>query len=357
MRKADACIKKINAIGGTLTTRSGLVMQSIVTRNIFINVAGFLRIRQDDLAADLELEVEGQEDPDVLDDTRIHPEDYDVARKMASDAMEYDEEDLEGAAPSKAVADLLDDDVRKLDELALDEFADELSKVLGQPKRLTLHRIREELKKPFQEKRVPFVVPGPEERFTMFTGETRSTLDQGLIVPVRVLRVTPDEAVIARLDCGINGTIEREYRTNGTNVAKLRAGQTLQAMIISVDYGNFSVNLTTQENMIDAGDVERRQVKQDVWFDKEREAAERRIAQQQSQRQAGKTKRVINHPNYQDISAGKAEEYLANMQRGDCVIRPSSREDHIAVTWKVAEGIYQHIGQLKRSRSHLPAPS
>ncbi|BGP25171.1 transcription elongation factor SPT6 [Rhodotorula toruloides] len=343
LRKADACIKKVNAIGGTLTTRTGLIMQNIVTKNIFLNVAGFLRIRQDDLAADLELDIEGQENPDILDDTRIHPEDYDVARKMASDAMEYDEEDLEGAAPSKAVADLLDDDVRKLDELALDEFADELSKVLGQPKRLTLHRIREELQKPFHEKRPPFKLPGPEERFTMFTGETRNTLDQGLILPVRVLRVTPDDAVIARLDCGINGTIEREYRTNSTNITKLRPGQTLQAMIISVDYANFSVNLTTQENMIEAGDTERRQVKQDVWFDKEREAAEKRIAQQQSQRQAGKTKRVINHPNYQDISAGKAEEYLANMQRGDCVIRPSSREDHIAVTWKVAEGIYQHI--------------
>lgn len=344
MRKADACIKKINSIGGTLTTRTGLIMQNVLTKNIFLNAAGFLRIRQDDLAADLELNVEGQEDPDVLDDTRIHPEDYDVARKMASDAMEYDEEDLEGAAPSKAVADLFDDDVRKLDDLGLDEFADELSKVLGQPKRLTLHRIREELKKPFHEKRAQFVVPTDEERFTMFTGETRNTLDGGLIVPVRVLRVTPDDAVIARLDCGINGTIEREYRTIGTDIPKLRPGQTLQAMIISVDYANYTVSLTTQENMIDMGDAERRQVKQDVWFDKEREAAEKRIAQQQSQRQAGKTKRVINHPNYQDVSAGKAEEYLANMQRGDCVIRPSSREDHIAVTWKVDDGIYQHIG-------------
>lgn len=31
------------------------------------------------------------------------------------------------------------------------------------------------------------------------------------------------------------------------------------------------------------------------------------------------------------------------MQRGDCVIRPSSREDHIAVTWKVDDGLYQHL--------------
>ena len=35
------------------------------------------------------------------------------------------------------------------------------------------------------------------------------------------------------------------------------------------------------------------------------------------------------------------------MQRGDAVIRPSSLgPDHIAVTWKFAEGVYQHIGIL-----------
>ena len=30
---------------------------------------------------------------DPLDDTRIHPEDYELARKMATDALELDEED------------------------------------------------------------------------------------------------------------------------------------------------------------------------------------------------------------------------------------------------------------------------
>ncbi|GAA6054598.1 hypothetical protein JCM3770_000071 [Rhodotorula araucariae] len=344
-RKSEALLKKIAASpNGTLTTRHGLIMHGYFGKQLFLNASGFLRIRQDDLAADLGRDTEEQEDPDVLDDTRIHPEDYDVARKMAADAMEYDEEDLEGAPPSKAVADLLDDDVRKLNELALDEFAEELSKVLQQPKRLTLYKIREELQRPFGEKRPQFRPPSDEERFTMLTGETRKTLDGGLILPVRVLRVTPDEAVLVKLDCGITGHIAAEFRTDAAVHSKLRPGQTLQAMVMDVKYDQMSVELSTQENLIATGDRERRIVKPDSWFDLERAAAEERLARSTQQRQTGgKIKRVIKHPNFHDVSAGGAEQILASMQRGDCVIRPSSREDHIAVTWKVDEGIYQHL--------------
>ncbi|GAA5911597.1 hypothetical protein JCM6882_008048 [Rhodosporidiobolus microsporus] len=342
-RKADAVIKKINAQGGTLATRSGLVMHQIMTKNIWVNASAFLRIRQDDLAADLGRDTENEEDPDVLDDTRIHPEDYDVARKMAADAMEYDEEDLEGAAASKAVNDLLEDDVRKLNELALDEFAEELTKVLQQPKRLTLYRIREELQHPYGEKRVQFEPPNDVERFTMFTGETRATLDAGLIIPVRVLRVAPDEMVIVRLDCGIEGNIAAEFRTDSQTYSKLKPGQTLQAVVMEIRYAEMRADLTTQETLVGAGDLGRRMVRTDAFFDGEKAAARQHAAGQGKAKQTGRVKRIINHPNFQDVSAGKAEELLSNMQRGDCIIRPSSREDHLAVTWKVDEGLYQHI--------------
>ncbi|GAA6018754.1 hypothetical protein JCM10207_005567 [Rhodosporidiobolus poonsookiae] len=342
-RKAESVVKKINASGGTLTTRSGLVMHQIMTKNIWVNASAFLRIRQDDLAADLGRDTENEEDPDPLDDTRIHPEDYDVARKMAADAMEYDEEDLEGAQPSKAVTDLLEDDVNKLNELALDEFAEQLSKVLQQPKRLTLYRIREELQRPFNEKRTPFAQPTGEERFVMFTGETRQTLDQGLVIPVRVLRVDSNETVIVRLDCGIEGHISQEFRTSTGALTKLRPGQTLQAVVMDVRYQTFTVDLTTQEELVAAGDLARRTVPVDTYFDKDKADAAMRVAGRQQQRQQGRVKRQIKHPNFQDVSSGKAEELLSNGQRGDCVIRPSSKEDHLAVTWKVDEGLYQHI--------------
>jgi transcription elongation factor SPT6 len=334
-----------------------LVLHGVTTKNIFVNVAGFLRIRQDDLDADLGRDAENSEDPDVLDDTRIHPEDYDVARKMAADAMDYDEEDLEGAAPSKAVTDLLADDTAKLNDLALDEFAAELTKVLNAPKRFVLYKIREELQRPFGEKRVAWFAPNAEERFTMWTGETRKTLDVGLIIPVRVLRVSQDESVLVRLDCGIDGIVGQEYRTEGAVLTRLTPGQTLQAMVMKVDYDALRVELTTRESLLEAGDTGRRQVPTDAWFDTAAAQADSQIAVKSQQKNAGgRAKRVIKHPNFQDISAGKAEEFLAGMQRGDCVIRPSSREDHLAVTWKVDEGLYQHLGESRLIRSLRDGP-
>lgn len=311
---------------------------------MFVNAASFLRIRQDDLAADLGRDAEEDGDPDVLDDTRVHPEDYDVARKMAADAMEYDEEDLVDSAASKAVADLFEDDVSKLNDLALDDFADELSKVLGAPKRLALHKIRDEMQKPYRETRRPFEPPSPQELFTMLTGETAFTLDSGLIIPVRVVRVAPDESVLVRLDCGIDGTISREYRTSEQTFSKLRQGQTLQAMVMEVRWAEFQVELTSQEALIAAGDRERRYVRPDPFFDQEKAAQEQQALEKAQQKKTGRPQRIIKHPNFHNVDSGKAEEMLSSMQRGDCIIRPSSREDHLAITWKVDEGIYQHLG-------------
>jgi transcription elongation factor SPT6 len=58
-----------------------------------------------------------------------------------------------------------------------------------------------------------------------------------------------------------------------------------------------------------------------------------------------KTRRVIKHPNFHNFNSSQAEAYLDKQQRGDVVIRPSSKGiDHLAVTWKVDDKLYQHIG-------------
>ena len=81
--------------------------------------------------------------PDVLDQTRIHPENYDLARKMASDALELDEEDVEGQHESAVVQQLMKDpqNESKLDELNLDDYALNLLQQRSDSKRSILSRI------------------------------------------------------------------------------------------------------------------------------------------------------------------------------------------------------------------------
>lgn len=55
-------------------------------------------------------------------------------------------------------------------------------------------------------------------------------------------------------------------------------------------------------------------------------------------------KRVIAHPSFHNINFKQAEKMMETMDQGDVIIRPSSKgENHLTVTWKVSEGIYQHV--------------
>jgi transcription elongation factor SPT6 len=93
---------------------------------IFMNAAGFLRIPQESFSKPSKSRNNEDSDlQDPLDNTRIHPEGYDLARKMATDALELDEVDIHGELPSHVVSLIMDDgdNVKKLDGLNLDEFA------------------------------------------------------------------------------------------------------------------------------------------------------------------------------------------------------------------------------------------
>ena len=131
---------------------------------------------------------------DPLDNTRVHPEDYDLARKMATDALDKDEEDFQGEQASQSVADLQkeNDKEKKLDELNLDEFAMSLLESNGDRKRYTLSIIRAEIIAPFSETRLPLQPPEDWNVITMLTGETQRTLRNGIIVSVLVQRVRPN---------------------------------------------------------------------------------------------------------------------------------------------------------------------
>jgi len=63
---------------------------------------------------------------EILDNLRVHPETYEWARKMAVDALEYDESQ-EDANPSSALSEILEAPER-LKDLDLDAFAEELER-------------------------------------------------------------------------------------------------------------------------------------------------------------------------------------------------------------------------------------
>ena len=67
------------------------------------------------------------ENVQLLDATRIHPETYIWATKMAIDALEYDDDEEDSNVKQRAIEEIMEDP-EKLRDLDLDAFAIELER-------------------------------------------------------------------------------------------------------------------------------------------------------------------------------------------------------------------------------------
>lgn len=62
---------------------------------------------------------------------------------------------------------------------------------------------------------------------------------------------------------------------------------------------------------------------------------------------------MVKHSLFRPYNSSQAEAELAPQGRGDCIIRPSSKgTDHLAVTWKVHDNVYQHIDVLELDKEN-----
>ena len=353
-RKAAQLIKVINLNGGIVTTRAELVGDpdqnklAAVGPKVWNNCASFLYIDFDS----------SEQDADYLDNTRVHPEDYDLGRKMAADALELDEEDIEAEqqenGPGAIVRKLIKDEAQeKVNDLILEEYAEQLERNFNQRKRATLETIRAELQQPYEELRRNFALLSTNEIFTMFTGETPDSLSEGMIVPISIRKVA-DDYVEAKMDCGIEGTVPALAISNRPDVSAKQlfsVHQTVQAKITYLNRKQLSANFSLREDELQRPYRKEVDRMRDEWDD-EQERKDRESMMEKND-VSGRTQRVIKHPLFKPFNSVQAEEYLGSQARGDLVIRPSSKGlDHLAVTWKVSDNIYQHIDVLELDKSN-----
>lgn len=352
-RKAAQMLKIININGGTVGTRSELpgdtdagIIPAVGPR-VWNNCVSFLYIDFDP----------AEPESDYLDNTRVHPEDYELGRKMAADAMELDEEDiaaeLQDNGQAAIVRKLMKDEAQdKVNDLVLEEYAEQLDRNFNQRKRATLETIRAELQQPYEELRRNFVFPSTDEIFTMFTGETRESLCEGMLVPISIKKVA-DDYIEARLDCGVDGTVSALAISNRPDVSAKQLysqHQTVRAKLTHLNRKALSASFSLNENDLRKPYQRDPDHMPDEWDD--RQEQKDKDALQEKNDVSGRTQRVIKHPLFRPFNSIQAQEYLGSQARGDVVIRPSSKgPDHLAVTWKVSDNIYQHIDVLELDKS------
>ncbi|XP_012233466.2 transcription elongation factor SPT6 isoform X2 [Linepithema humile] len=387
-RKGQALIKMLKQTNQRLENRTQLVTACHMGPKVFINCAGFIKIDTNSLGDSTEAYVE------VLDGSRVHPETYEWARKMAVDALEYDDED---ANPAGALEEILESPER-LKDLDLDAFAEELERQGFGNKCVTLYDIRAELNSRYKDLRVPYQSPSAEKLFDVLTKETPETFYIGKLVLATVVGIghrkpqgeqldqanpvrneetglwqcpfclkndfpelsevwnhfdagsCPGKAtgVRLRLDNGISGYIHIKNLSD-RHVAnpseRVGMGQIIHCRIIKIEVDRFSVECTSKSSDLADKNHEWRP-QRDPFYDTETEQKDIKTeedAKKAKQRQIY-VKRVIVHPSFHNISFAETVKLMQTMKQGEAIVRPSSKgADHLTVTWKVTDDILQHI--------------
>jgi transcription elongation factor SPT6 len=359
-RKADRLVKAIQANGDEILSRYDLLgvsensardLKAAMGPKVHQNCASFLYIPYD----------ASEESSDYLDYTRVHPEDYDLARKMVADALNMDEEDVKAetdeGGPSAVIRKMVREETTDLvNDLALEDYAIEIERNFGQRKRATLETIRAELENPYEEIRQIFSLMHSDEIFTMLTGETKETLYENMVVPTTIKRTFPDH-IECRLECGIEGGVsESEFPEGVGNGGQeprhvYQPHQVVRGRILFVNTKALTAQLSFRDDLI-RKPMPRVERIAGEWDDAQ-EAADKKAAEKEKEVATGRPNRVVNHPLFFSFNAMQAEEYLGSKEVGELVIRPSSKGfDHLVVTWKVGNNAYQHLDILEMNKAN-----
>ncbi|XP_077089367.1 transcription elongation factor SPT6 isoform X2 [Siphateles boraxobius] len=387
-RKGSHLLKILKQNNTRLENRTQLVTMCHMGPKVFINCAGFIKIDTASLGDSTDSYIE------VLDGSRVHPETYEWARKMAVDALEYDES-AEDANPAGALEEILENPER-LKDLDLDAFAEELERQGYGNKGITLYDIRAELSCRYKDLRAPYRPPNTEEVYNMLTKETPETFYIGKLITCVVTGIAhrrpqgesydqairndetglwqcpfcqqdnfpelsevwnhfdsgscPGQAigVRTRLDNAVMGFIPTKFLSDKVvkhPEERVKVGMTVHCRIMKIDIEKFNVDLTCRTSDLSDKNNEWKLPKDTYYdFDAETDDVKQEEELKKKQQRTTYIKRVIAHPSFHNINFKQAEKMMESMDQGDVVIRPSSKgENHLTVTWKVADGIYQHV--------------
>lgn len=323
--------------------------------NGWINTPAFLYIHHEDLVEeDIGLK-DDEPGPNPLDDTRVHPDDYEIAQELCENMEGIDPEDAQTLNPSTWTVRFMTNDLETRLEhmagLALSAFDENVrGRAGGEYKTYLIRMCARELMNPFKDDRPPFCLPSAMDVMTMLTGETAETLANGRVATAYVTGLRRDRAFI-RLESMITGEIPfQRIAESGQELQNIddfvRKGQTVRGAIYEVKPEELWVGMSLLQADVGLAIQTTQGARRDPQFDTDAETRDRVEYERRKRQEAGPIARIVNHPSWRVMDRRSAEKYLSDQNRGDAVIRPSSKgTDHLAVTWKVDDGVYQHIGK------------
>ncbi len=384
--------------------RVSLVTKCQLGRRLFINCAGFIKFDVDSISKEIDEDDDEDEEEEErarrradddeanytepLDSTRIHPETYEWARKMAIDALDFDDrnndDDEENERPAatnstSALKEILENP-KRLKDLDLDAFAEELMRTGHGNKITTLYDIRQELSYRYRDKRVPFKSLDPVQRFYLLLKETELTFHVGKLISCKCIGIVrrkpnkeqldeanpvkddntctwqcsfckrndftelnkvwlhfdngecPGPAVGVRtlLDNGATGFIGLKSLSDQPVAQpedRIKLGMVVHARIKNIEPERMRVDLTCRTSDLKDLNGEWRPARDPCFDYNAQEEDERRLNEKRRKEEHKQTytQRVISHPQFKNVGYAQAIQMLREMKIGDVLFRPSSK--------------------------------
>ncbi|KAK7322540.1 hypothetical protein VNO77_25925 [Canavalia gladiata] len=337
--------------GGTdVRSRRDFAKFGLNTKKVFYNAVGFLWLSCNDQNF---VDNVGN----TLDRTRIHPESYNLAEELARAVYrQCILENPEDATQVNAI-ECIQNDPKLLECFDLIEYAERLEIEKGECKWETLLDIKMELLHGFKDPRRPYIEPTQEEEFFMITGETGDVLVEGKKVQAVVRHVLSKQAFCV-LDSGMTAVLFKDDFSDETeNISlmdKLHEGTVLTCKIKLIDKNRCWVHLTCKVSEM-KNDSEQNFHDMDPYY------CQGNIISPSQPEGTDKMEfgnkhfmpRMISHPNFQNITADQAKEFLADKDVGEYIFHPSSRGlCYLTLSLKIFNGLYAHKDIVEGGKSH-----
>ncbi|MCO5611339.1 hypothetical protein L7F22_065592 [Adiantum nelumboides] len=350
--KKASKIQQLVKESGWLPSRESLFKYPFSLRDVvFRNCSASLRIRRVGHA------LSGLRKFDPLDDTRIHPDYYELARDLAIYAFTNGQVSLESEKDVDIVEQAIVHFRQNPDSLTKEIVGSFLSS-LETAEVVNMEFMKDicsELLCGFSDFRAPYSRPTQDEEFTWLTGEDEASLCIGKAVNVVVQKVFRHRA-ICTLESRLRGVLEKEDFTSESNVdltQVLSEGSTLTCRVANVLKDQFCVQLSCLENGIEDLDS-------DVSLSHARsglcsEETVQNLGQSSSKGLCFKP-RDIHHPLFQNISISDTIKALFEENPGKVIFHPSSEGPAcLSMTLKCQDNVYiqKEIEELEKDSTDL----
>lgn len=342
----DSFNKSNSLTHGVLIFRSELTVTRIFEKVVYANVAGFLKIS---------LQYENLKH-EVLDSTRIHPENYLLAKKIARDALDEDAPDNMQDWVPKIMKDAL-----KLRDLDLEDYANYLTSQKGKPNMIYVLRfIEKELTVPFEDPRTGKKELDNKDLFYRLCKENPFVFRPHCFVTVKIIKINQKNLLCKIVENGLIGIIADIFDKNEDLTHNYSENQILRAKVKAINFENvmngeeqrkkndLRVELTIKPSEMTVTKAELKEIFPN-WESLEKyfkiiEKEDFPQFVEANQKQIRYIPRKINHPKFKNISIALALTYLQDKSVGEFVIRPSSRgTEQLNITWKFFDKVIVHL--------------